>query len=72
MKYTLVFHESFGHLPREILDLVLKRNVSQSDWVAIRTKCHSNWPVIDRFIRDHTRDGMYIEPWPFPIGDPRR
>lgn len=62
---AMTFHESYGDLPVSTLRLVKRANVSPMDFEMLLDKfgrVDTHFPDVERFIKEHSVDGMYRPP----------
>lgn len=56
---AMTFHESYGDLPKRLLTMVRKYNVSPADWDALRDLFGDEWTAIMEFIDTNSTSGYY-------------
>lgn len=56
---VMTFHESYGDLPKNLLTLVRKFNVSPADWDALRALLGDDWGAIMDLITTCSPNGYY-------------
>lgn len=62
----VAFHESFGDVTRGQLATYRKLNVSPSDHDQLEGAFGEDRAGIVRFVKEHSPNGYYQAPWPFP------
>jgi hypothetical protein len=61
----MVFHESYGELPKSTLSLIKRSNVSPMDFEMLLDKfgrVDTHFPDVEAFIKEHTVNGIYRPP----------
>lgn len=61
----MLYNEWYGELPKTTLALIKRSNVSPMDYQDLLDKfgrVGTHFPNVERFIRDHTVNGMYRPP----------
>lgn len=68
---STTFHESYGELTLSLLGAIDALNVSPADYDMIVDLYEMygrqvDFDQIERFVRAHSKSGMYQAPWPMP------
>lgn len=63
---TIVNTDSYGPMTIRLHNWLKKHNVSPSDFTDIHGLFGEDEGSIRQFVEQHSRNGMYYAPWPFP------
>lgn len=62
----MVFNENYGELPKSLLSLIRRHNVSPADYDILEFSGMS-FSDMEAHIKSNLRDGMYVMPWPLEV-----
>lgn len=63
---TMIDTDSFGRVPQVLYHKWRRFNVTPAEHWDLEVLFKDDWKGMMQFVEDHTTDGMYRAPWPFP------
>ena len=59
----MTFHESYGYMPKVMLAMVKRHNVSPADYLMLEMEFGTDWDSMRQFIRDNLRGRSFYYPF---------